>query len=83
LDKVALHPPGVWLHRAKNLYSRVWNLYIFSVSKWDTRIQNLVPPLPENPVSHFWILVTGTCTISIISHPIQISFHNTHCYKLQ
>ena len=36
---------------------------------------------PENPVSQFWILVTGT--ISIIPRPIQISFHNSHCYKLQ
>ena len=36
---------------------------------------------PENPVSHFWTLVTST--ISIIPHPIQISFHNSHCCKLQ
>ena len=37
---------------------------------------------PENPVSHFWILVTGT--ISIIPCPIQISFHNSrYYYKLQ
>jgi hypothetical protein len=36
----------------------------------------------ENPVSHFWILVTGT--ISIIPCPIQISFHNSrYYYKLQ
>jgi hypothetical protein len=34
---------------------------------------------PENPVSHFWILVT----ISVIPCPIQISFHNSHRYKLQ
>jgi hypothetical protein len=34
---------------------------------------------PENPVSHFWILVT----MSIIPCPIQTSFHNFHCYKLQ
>jgi hypothetical protein len=37
---------------------------------------------PENPVSHFWIMVTGT--ISIIPCPIQISFHNSrYYYKLQ
>ena len=37
---------------------------------------------PENPVSHFWILVIGT--INIIPYPIQISFHNSrYYYKLQ
>jgi hypothetical protein len=35
---------------------------------------------PENPVSHFWILITGT--ISII--PCPIHFHNSrYYYKLQ
>ena len=35
---------------------RVWNLNIFSVSNWDTRIQSLVSPLRmQYPTSGYWL----------------------------
>jgi hypothetical protein len=68
--------------KASNINDIQGLIYFFSVSMQLGYQDSKFSMPPENPVSHLWILITGT--ISIIPCPIQISFHNSrYYYKLQ